>query len=67
VPDLPKTRKVAYGVNDIMRRFSLRFIDHKGAVKRRRLRLAWHLAPVPGTKKTKMTVSRPPLQGLQRP
>src|SRR5215472_12739063 len=40
--DLPKTREMADGVDDVVRRLALRLVYHKRAVKGRRLRLTRH-------------------------
>jgi hypothetical protein len=42
VPNLTEARKVAHGIDDVMRRLAFRFVNHQRAVKRRRARLSWH-------------------------
>jgi hypothetical protein len=42
MPDLAEPRDVPHGIHNVVRRFSLRFINHESAVERRRLRLSWH-------------------------
>src|SRR6266403_5121795 len=42
VSDLPEARQMAHRINDVVRRFSLRFIDDERAVVGRRLWLSWH-------------------------
>src|SRR5260370_36858182 len=42
MPDLPEPCQVAHCIDDIVRRFSFGLVDDESAVKRRRLRLAWH-------------------------
>jgi hypothetical protein len=42
MPNLPKPGEVPHGIDDVVGSFSPRFVDHERAVKRRRLRLAWH-------------------------
>jgi hypothetical protein len=39
MPDLPKPDQMPHRIHHVMRRFSLRFVNHQSAVKRRRLRL----------------------------
>jgi hypothetical protein len=40
--DLPESCEVPHRIDDIVGSFSPRLIDNERAVKRRRLRLAWH-------------------------
>jgi hypothetical protein len=47
MPDLPKTRLVAHGIDHVVGGLALRLIDYQRAVKRRRTRLSWHAWKIP--------------------
>jgi hypothetical protein len=40
--DLPHSGEVPHRIDNVVRRFSLRFVDHKRAIVRRRHRLSRH-------------------------
>jgi len=42
MPNLPESREMPHRIDNVVGSFSPRLIDHERAVKRRRLRLAWH-------------------------
>src|ERR1700730_4297080 len=41
--DLPESEDATSGIDDVMRRPALRFVDDEGAVARRRFGFSWHV------------------------
>src|ERR1700676_780985 len=60
VADLPESREMAHRIDDVVGSLALGLVDHKGAVKGRWLRLAWHSVLEPSDQKTKMPALGPP-------